>query len=273
MHPAELAELEAFRDLYAVAPAGLGARAVELGGALCMRLEAEPRSAMFNRVLGLGLHRPASEDDLDRIASFFGDGIAWAVALGPQARPADLPAWLERRGYTSGYGWTKFTRAAGDAPPAPTDLRVERVQDGAAFAEAFVRGYGTPDLFRDWVARLPRRPGWHCFVAFDGAEPAGAGALYVTGPVGWLGIAATVPEHRRKGAQNAILAARLDAAASAGCEVAATETGEPRGGEPGGSWRNIERAGFEPQYVRPNYLSVPDADTSGTAPRAVRRRE
>jgi GNAT superfamily N-acetyltransferase len=265
MHPAELAELEAFRDLYAVAPASLGARAVELGGALCIRLEAEPRSAMFNRVLGLGLHRPATEDDLDRIAAFFGEGIAWAVALAPQAEPADLPAWLERRGYESGYGWTKFTRPPGNAPAAPTGLRIERVeQGGEAFAEAFVRGYGAPELFRDWVALLPSRPGWHCFVALDGAEAAGAGALYVSGAGGWLGIAATVPEHRRKGAQNAILAARIDAAAEAGCELVATETGEPRSDGPGGSWRNIARAGFEPQYVRPNYLSAPDADTSGT---------
>jgi GNAT superfamily N-acetyltransferase len=264
MHPAELAELEAFRDLYAVAPASLGARSAELGGALCIRLEADPRSAMFNRVLGLGLDRPATEDALDRIVSFFGEGIGWAVALAPQAEPAELPAWLERRGFTSGYGWTKFTRAAGNAPEAATELRVERVEEGGAFAEAFVRGYGTPDFVSDWVARLPGRPGWHCFVAFDGADPAGVGALYVTGTVGWLGVAATVPEHRRKGAQNAILAARIDAAAETGCEVVATETGEPRGGEPGGSWRNIARAGFEPQYVRPNYLSSSDADTSGT---------
>ena len=255
MHPAELAELEAFRDLYAVAPASLGARTAELGGALCIRLDADPRSGMFNRVLRLGLERPATGDALDRIVSFFGDGIGWAVALPPQAEPAELPAWLERRGFTSGYGWTKFTRAAGDAPEAATGLRVERVDEGRAFAEAFVRGYGTPDVFGDWVARLPGRPGWYCFAAFDGADPAGVGALYVTGTVGWLGVAATVPEHRRKGAQNAILAARIDAAAAAGCEVVATETGEPGGGEPGGSWRNIARAGFEPQYVRPNYLS------------------
>jgi GNAT superfamily N-acetyltransferase len=255
MHPAELAELEAFRDLYAVAPASLGARTAELGGALCIRLEADPRSAMFNRVLGLGLERPATEDGLDRIVAFFGDGIGWAVALAPQAEPAELPAWLERRSFTSGYGWTKFTRAAGDPPEPITGLRIERVDEGGAFAEAFVRGYGMPDFFGDWVARLPGRPGWQCFAAFDGAHPAGVGALYVTGKVGWLGVAATVPEHRRKGAQNAILAARIDAAAAAGCEVVATETGAPRDGEPGGSWRNISRAGFEPQYVRPNYLS------------------
>jgi len=55
MHPAELAELEAVRDLYAVAAASLGARMAELGGALCIRLDADRRSAMFNRVLGLGL--------------------------------------------------------------------------------------------------------------------------------------------------------------------------------------------------------------------------
>jgi hypothetical protein len=177
----------------------------------------------------------------------------------------ELPAWLERRGYTSGYGWTKFTRPAGNAPAAATELRVEHVEVGEAFAEAFVRGYGTPEFFRAWVARLPGRPGWHCFVAFDGTASAGVGALHATGAVGWLGIAATVPEHRRKGAQNAILAARVDAAAEAGCEVVATETGEPRNGEPGSSWRNISRAGFEPQYVRPNYLSAPDADTVGNA--------
>jgi GNAT superfamily N-acetyltransferase len=264
MHPAELAELEAFRDLYAVAPASLGARAAEIGGALCIRLEADPRSAMFNRVLGLGLARPATDEALDRIVSFFGDGIGWGVALAPQAEPAELPARLEARGFTRGYGWTKFTRAAGDATEAATELRVQRVKDGEAFAEAFVRGYGTPEFFREWLARLPDRPGWRCFVAFEGATPAGVGALYVTGIVGWVGIGATVPEHRRKGAQSAILAARIDAAAETGCEVVATETGEPRGDEPGASWRNIERAGFEPSYVRPNYLSAPDADTSGT---------
>jgi hypothetical protein len=55
MHPAELGELEAFRDLYACAPGEVGAQARELGGALCIWLEAAPSSAMFNRALGLGL--------------------------------------------------------------------------------------------------------------------------------------------------------------------------------------------------------------------------
>jgi hypothetical protein len=38
--------------------------------------------------------------------------------------------------------------------------------------------------------------------------------------------------------------------------VLVTETGAPVDGRPGGSYRNIVRAGFEPQYVRANYLTT-----------------
>jgi GNAT superfamily N-acetyltransferase len=267
MHPAEVGELEAFRDLYAAAPEGLGASVGEIGGVLCLQLEAAPSSAMFNRALGLGLREPATEEALDELATFFGEGIGWCVALAPEAQPPELPSWLEHRGFVPGYGWAKFKRGVADPPEAPTELRVERVgADGAdAFAETFVRGYGTPAFFREWLARIPARERWHCFLAFDGEAPAGAGALYTAGEVGWLGIAATLPEHRRKGAQGAILGARIEAAAAAGCEVVVTETGEPLEGKPSSSYRNIVRAGFEEEYVRPNYLSSPEADTSGIA--------
>ena len=111
----------------------------------------------------------------------------------------------------------------------------------------------------------PGRENWHCFVAYDGQTPAATGALYVVGTVGWLGMAGTLPEQRRKGAQGAILAARIEAAAEAGCEVVVTETGALEDGRPSNSYRNIVRAGFEERYVRANYLSATDADTSGTA--------
>jgi GNAT superfamily N-acetyltransferase len=266
MHAAELGELEGFRDLYAAAPASLEARVKEIGGALCLRLEAAPTSAMFNRALGLGLREPATEDAVEELAAFYGAEIGWCVALAPQARPSELPSWLERRGFLPGYGWAKFRRGVADPPQARTALRVDRVaEDGAeTFADTFVRGYGTPGFFREWLAKIARE-GWHCFLALDGEAPAGAGALYAAGEVGWLGIAATFPEHRRKGAQGAILAARIEAAAAAGCKVVVTETGEFRDGSPSSSYRNIVRAGFEEAYVRPNYLSSPEADTSGLA--------
>ena len=255
MHPAELGELEAFRDLYAAAPPELGARTAEIGGALCLRLEPLSAVTMFNRALGLGLEAPATDEQLDEALEFL-QGVQAYVTVAPEAEPRDLGERLETRGVAPDRGWTKFSRSTADPPQASTALRVERDERGEAFAEAATRGFEVPDLFLDWLRRLPGRDGWQCFVAFDGDAPAAAGALYVTGEVGWVGIGATIPEQRGKGGQSALLAARIQAAADAGCELVMTETGAPVDGLPNGSYRNIERAGFEPLYVRANYLSA-----------------
>jgi hypothetical protein len=264
-HPAEFGELAAFRDLYAAAPGD--ARTVDVGGAVCLAVPALPSSAMFNRVLGLGVKRPATEGDLDEIAAFFDDaGVDYGIALHPLARPRELRMWLNTRGFNTGYAWAKFERGLEPPAEADTDLRIEEVgpERAADFAEVFVRAYGTPELFRDWAAALPGRSGWHCFVAYEGETPAATGAVFTQDNVGWFGMAGTLPEFRRRGAQSAILASRVRAAAEAGAKVLVTETGERVEGKPSNSYRNIERAGFEFRYVRPNYLSSPDADTSGT---------
>jgi GNAT superfamily N-acetyltransferase len=71
--------------------------------------------------------------------------------------------------------------------------------------------------------------------------------------IGWLGIGATRPEHRRRGAQSALLAARIDVGLARGVAGFATETGRPLPGEPGPSFANIKRAGFRLVYDRPNW--------------------
>jgi GNAT superfamily N-acetyltransferase len=255
MHSVELGELEAFRDFYAAAPPEVGARTKEVDGALCVRLEPLSSVTMFNRVLGLGLDGPATEAQLDEALDFL-RGVEAYVTVAPDAKPQDLGKQLLARGLPPDRGWTKFSRSTADPPQAGTELRVERDERGDAFAEAATRGFGVPDLFLDWLRRLADRDGWQCWVGFDGDRPAAAGALFVTGRVAWNGIGATVPEHRGKGGQGALLAARIRAAAEAGCEVVVTETGEPVDGLANGSYRNIVRAGFEPLYVRRNYLSA-----------------
>jgi GNAT superfamily N-acetyltransferase len=211
-----------------------------------------PDFAMFNRAMGLGLDEPATEELVDEALDFLESTRSY-VSLTPDAGPAELRGWLQARGLTPGYGWTKFVRPAADPPEGQTTLRVERVENGDAFGAAAAGGFEVPDLFRDWLAALPARDSWHCFVAFAGAEPAGAGALYVTGKIGWLGIGATVPEHRGKGAQSALIAKRIEAATELGCEVVVSETGKPINGQAGPSYRNLLRAGLEPVYVRPSF--------------------
>ena len=78
-------------------------------------------------------------------------------------------------------------------------------------------------------------------------------ALRVSGGVGWLGIGATRPEHRGRGAQSALLAARIAAGLARGVEGFTTETGRPLPGEAGPSFANIKRAGFRIAYDRPNW--------------------
>jgi GNAT superfamily N-acetyltransferase len=255
MHPAELGELEAFRDLYAAAPPELGAHTAEVGGALCLRLDPLSAVTMFNRVLCLGLEAPATDEQLDEALDFL-QGVQAYVTVAPQAQPQDLGERLEARGLPRDRGWTKFVSSTAEPPRASTELRVERDESGDAFAEAAQRGFEVPLFFRGWLSRLAGREGWQCFVAYDGDVPAAAGALFVAGRVGWIGIGATVPEQRGKGGQSALLAARIEAASAAGCEVVVTETGEPADGQPNGSYRNIVRAGFEPVYVRANYVAA-----------------
>jgi len=111
------------------------------------------------------------------------------------------------------------------------------------------------DAAAEWLGSVAGTPGFRAFLAWADGEPAGTGALFVGERIGWLGLAATVPEHRRKGAQGALLAARLRAAAAAGIGELTTETGERLAYRPSNSYRNLLRFGFEEQYVRANYLS------------------
>jgi GNAT superfamily N-acetyltransferase len=272
MHPAEQVELAGFREVWNAAPAELAARhgiaATEIGGALCTAV-GELESTMFNRVVGLGLAGPAADGDLDAIAEFFaGHGQPFYVSLSPQAKPRDLTSRLERRGYAPGYAWMKFSRGVEPPPPVDTALRVEHVgpDSGADFGEIVAAGYELEPFTAAWLAELPRTS-WRCYVAYDGDDPAGAAALYITDDVGYLCFAATLAEHRRKGAQSALLAARIRDAVDEGCTQIFTETGERIPLKPSNSYRNILRFGFVEDYLRPNYLS-PDLteDRSTAAP-------
>jgi GNAT superfamily N-acetyltransferase len=148
----------------------------------------------------------------------------------------------------------KFSRSV-EPREAQSDLRVVRVDPDRAddFATVVVGGYEMPEWTAPFAANIVGRPGWSCYVAYDAEAPAGAGALFVEGAVGWLGFGATLPDYRGRGAQSAILAARIEDARQQGCRTVTTETGELEDGRPSNSYRNIVRAGFREAGVRPNY--------------------
>jgi GNAT superfamily N-acetyltransferase len=270
---AELGELEAFRDVWRAVPAGLehelGFARLERGGTLAIACAAFSGVTLMNRVLGLGLAEPASDELLDELDAFFREaGAGYAIALAPAALPSGLAERLVERGFEPGYSWTKFERLVGPAAPAKSELRVERIgpERAADFALAAVEGSPLPPALLPVFEVLPGRAGWDCFVTYADAEPAGCGALFATGGVGWLGIGATRPAFRRRGSQSAVLAARLSRAQELGLNVVVSETGTRVGDRPATSHTNLERAGLEPIYVRPNLMSPEPTPSREPAP-------
>lgn len=247
----ERAELQGTHDMFVAAPPHLaeehGIRHARIGTAACIACAALPGNRMFNHVLGL-----EDAGDLEEITEWYGACGEWFVAATPGA---GLEPGLEQRGFERDYAWAKFSRPAAAAPGAATDLTIEEVgpEHGPELGRIAATAFGLPAWTGEWLAALPGRPGWHCFVAFDGESPAATGSMYVSGEVAWLGLGATDPEFRRRGAQGALLAARIALAGELGCAWVTTETGEAVEERPSNSYRNITRAGFVERYVRPNH--------------------
>ncbi|MCO5108621.1 MAG: hypothetical protein M9907_16300, partial [Burkholderiaceae bacterium] len=176
MNPLDLAlvrdldavEATAYRDMFAAAPtelAPLGLETREVAGATLLMAPGLP-TPMFNRVIGLGNARPASDDDVDRIAAAYrGAGVrSWWMHLSPGARPSSLAATLERRGFArpARAAWVKVLRDDIAAPDVETGLEIRPIRPGEeqALAEALCAAFEMPAKMVPWFAHLAARPAW-----------------------------------------------------------------------------------------------------------------
>jgi hypothetical protein len=259
----EAAEITAWADMIRAAPSGLaealGLEVCELGGGvgLMARGLAAPE---FNRVMGVGLTRPATLADLQEIAGAYRPLGHPDVRLqiSPEAEPAaKLPGLLAEAGLRRApRDWVKMARPTSDPPELETELEITQAErtDAGVFGKTVCSGFGMPPALAPWLASLVGRPGWRCYLALDDRGPVAAAALYLSEHAGWLGIAATRPDRRRRGAQGALLAQRIADAHRAGRAWAVAETGAPVGREPTPSYNNLQRAGFTLVHRRANYL-------------------
>ena len=246
----EQAEAEALGDLNLVA----GLPVLRIAGAVCCATPGLD-SPMLNRAIGLGIAQHPTDADLDEIDSFYRDaGVHYYVSLAPgvQRSVGDL---LRERGFADAYAWMKFSRGVEAVSTRETALDVEPTQDGSTFFRIVSAAFNLPpDSQWKWDG-VAGRPSWHLFLAFDAGEPVAAGALFVHDGGGWIGAAGTLGEHRGKGAQGALLAARIERARELGLHDLVTETGQRLPERPSNSYRNILRAGFAEAYLRPNLIS------------------
>jgi hypothetical protein len=256
----EGAEIAGWRAMCAAAPAEFraqyGLAVHEVGDATAFVLAAAP-SPMFNRVVGLGLTRPATDEDLDRIVAIYAAAKmpAYYVQVAPGAEPG-LEDRLRARGFAARPRWVKVSRGTSAPAAAPTDLRIEEVHaDRAAdYAGTATAGYPTPPWFTPWLSALPGHPGFRCYVAYDGDAAVSCALFHLAGDIAWCGVAATHPAARRRGGQNALFERRVRDAIAAGAREIVTETGEdtPKARNP--SLHNMFRAGFVEAYRKENWM-------------------
>jgi hypothetical protein len=201
-----------------------------------------------NRVLGLGLEGSVSAADLDAIELFYAErGARTEIELASVASPA-LITLLGRRSYRLHRFRNIFARPAALAvpPAAASTVAVEVVDPSTrqAWSRVLIEGFGyrDPQAIRrveEWNDALLTIPGLTAVVATVDGEIAASASVVIDGGVAVLGGAATVHRHRRRGAHLALIAARVELAREAGCDLAVV-TADPVST----SARNSERSGF-----------------------------
>jgi GNAT superfamily N-acetyltransferase len=203
-----------------------------------------------NRAIALGLGTACRREQIHTLAARFkATGMHnFALQISPYARPAELEQWLAeaeltQRGYT-----VKLVRD--NAPPqaCSLDARLVAMEDKVLFGEISARGFERPPIVAHWMASTVGFPRWRHYLTYIDDQPAGAAAMYIDGDVAWLGIGSTLPEYRRRGVQQSLIAKRIANGLDLGVRYFVAETESFNA-----SCQNLMRAGFACAYRRPNY--------------------
>lgn len=204
--------------------------------------------------LAMGLRGPVTAAELDAIEAHLRPSGAGPrqLEVSPFADPGLLALLAERR-YRINEWQLVWTRAVPSAPlaPPPPDLVVRRVAPGeeALYARVCLAGFleteDVPAAMIDLILPSAFAADHEPHLAWLGDQPIGGGLLSVADGVAFIAGSGVRPAFRRRGAQGALIRARLDRARALGCELACAST------QPGtASRRNMERHGFAVAYPK-----------------------
>jgi GNAT superfamily N-acetyltransferase len=245
----------AFVDAHAKSDSGCGAEWIEAGDALAMFDGAD---SPITQTFGLGLSDEPLAPVLDACEAFFErHGAPVFHETSPIALVAAMPQ-LVARGYQpielttllfQPIGRRTGTGADENAGTAPL-VRLIDAGEEDLWARTAAAGWGDvmPEL-TGWMLGLAEinrhRSDTACFLAEVDGTPVATGQISIHDGVAVLSGASTIAAWRGRGAQQALLDARLAYAATQRCDLAMF------GASPGSaSQRNAERRGFRIAYTR-----------------------
>jgi hypothetical protein len=171
------------------------------------------------------------------------------VWLSPGSNLETVRDWLAAAGLkrVPHVSYPTLVRDAGVCTPAVTDLSVREV---SANEIADLWHVPNDNAFPDFV-RSAGAQEFHHFMAFDRGRAVARAALYVVGRLGYLGLTFTAEADRRRGAQQALIASRIEKARSLNCDLLVSETLSMLTT----SLANLQRVGFEHAYDKEVYAS------------------
>jgi GNAT superfamily N-acetyltransferase len=209
----------------------------------------------IGRATGVGLDRPFTAADLDRVESFYRvHGAPSQVDLCSMHEPAVFELFKERGYAIAELNNVLYRRLDADSklppPPAGCEIRrsfIEEADAAGAIVESAFFPDGAPEAFGGLIAPFYQMERALAFVATVEGKPVacGTGLVIPEHRVFALCGAGTLAEFRGRGLQTALLRARMAAARQAGCEYAVVVT---NGGTT--SQRNAERLGFHVAYSK-----------------------
>lgn len=207
----------------------------------------------LTQTFGLGLCDVPAGEELDVIERFFEErGATVFHEVSPMVPMATMEL-LVARGYHPVELTSMMFRPITQQPEAEGSsavrTRIVSAAEGDLWSATAAEGWGESQELSDFMRDIGRvsiaSEGMTAFLAEIDGRPAGTGAVAVHDGVAVLAGASTIPAMRRRGAQLALLEARLRYAAQQGCDLAMM------GAAPGSaSQRNAERQGFRIAYTR-----------------------
>jgi GNAT superfamily N-acetyltransferase len=213
---------------------------------------------------GLGAFEPTTTDAFEALEDFFSSrGVVPAHEVSALAVPTTWDR-LSARGYSPIEASTVMVRPTAH-PPSSESTRIAtrpiagherpiwcRVLTAGLASESAELVSAVDDL----APVMARSEGAYGFIADLDGTPIAAAILAIQNGVAVMGGASTIPAARRRGAQTALLQARLEYAAALGVDLAMLVA------TPGSSsQRNAERLGFRPAYLRSKWV-LPVSTTS-----------
>ncbi len=209
----------------------------------------------LTQTFGLGLFAVPSHESIAEVEAYFAERGGPVFHETCPIADSSLLALLPERGYrpieqTSVlYQALDGSQLLEQRDDAVLHARVMSAGEEQLWANTAALGWsetpGIEEFMRGFGLITAHSRGTSCFIVEHEGEAIAAGALGMHNGVALLAGASTRPEWRGRGAQAALLRARIAHALANGCDVAMM------GAQPGsGSQRNAERQGFRIAYTR-----------------------